>query len=130
VGVDYYLVDLERKEVLDVGKWYALEAEYGSVVTREQLAAADPHPAVLPWAEGRTLICISDSASGEPWIDHADPYQRWLPGWRVWEIWGDGGLREARDPMAPAQQELPLPHLTLDSGGWCSDISGRGGWTE
>ena len=29
MGTGYYLVDLARKEVLDVGKWYALEFDYG-----------------------------------------------------------------------------------------------------
>lgn len=120
MGTEYYLVDHERQEVLDVGKWYELEIDYGAPVTMAQLAAANPHPAVLPWAEGRTLVVISDSACMEPWIDHDDPYLRWRPGWRVWELIGADGVRECYGPRL--REELPLAHAEPVGGPWWPPI--------
>lgn len=58
MGTTYYLVDAARKEVLDVGKWYALDAEYGRPVTLAQLAAADPHPYPTPLPPSTTFAFL------------------------------------------------------------------------
>lgn len=108
MGTEYYLVDSAGKTVLGCGKWYALDVGYGQEVTTEAIAAADPHPGVWAWwreqAGGRKIVVITDSAGMEPWIDHDDPYQRWLPGWRVFELVGAAEVLEVRPPEVPKKK--------------------------
>jgi hypothetical protein len=92
MGVEYYLVDEEGRNVLDCHKWYAIDpADYDDVTDAEIEAAGavyDRLPAVaIRWRRevcgGRKLRLATD---GEryPWLD--DAWER-APGWTLCTPW-------------------------------------------
>lgn len=120
MGVEHYLVDVEGKNVLACGKWYALDAGYGDVVTVEQMRVAEAHDGVYRWlrevCQDRPVIVRSDSVE-EEWLDPLwfDP----LPGWSVYELMGADGY--ARCVFRERKERDAAPDLDEPTGPWWPD---------
>ena len=99
MGVEYYLVDDEGKNVLDCGKWYALRPEDYCNVTTADIEAArmceklgDDRATqiadiairwVVEVCSGRRVRLVTDDWCDEPWLNHQTYAQ--LPGWTMYE---------------------------------------------
>lgn len=87
MGVEHYLVDTEGKNVLECGKWYALEARVD--IDENAIPEGWRQPHVLSWIRevcgGRRVHLVTDCGVGDP-AEFEDDHGNPLPGWNAWTL--------------------------------------------
>jgi hypothetical protein len=130
MGVEYYLVDDEGKNVLDVHKWYALNPEDWSNVTVTDIRAASPCDklggevdwlveAALSWtrevAGGRRVRLVTGCSDQEEvsWNDWRTG--KAVPGWTHWSaFYSSLALGRGVNPWPPSGRDA-----------WCAEDARR-----